>query len=643
MAGPELPVDDRRHLGVAEWEAGNEGGPRQRSLCHRGRTGAGRGSGRDHAGVRPVAERTVRRAEAGRSADRRRLRLPGMDRRSAAAAPGAPNRAGDCGRLRGVRADDGPLGDARRRQRRPRRTVCSGRAHPPGGDVRGGRRRRLRGARRRPQRTEALRGDSRQRGPGGADRPCPAPPSFAAADPVDQRPRLDVRQPERRRGGGGDGDPVRVWSARLRRIDGPRAVTVAAPDGGALSGAGDRLPGGGPCARRLAGRGARDRGLLRAPPPPAVTRDRRCRGRGRDPGRRRGGDSRPLDRARRARRQTVRAGHAGGPRRRRSELASRPHPPGALAPDVGALPVAAAGGDRRRQLPGAFSPLRRAQRHPRRRAVADGRPAARPQRSAGAARRDGTVWSGGAAGALRGVGRGGGSSGPGGAARRPPWRRRDGRGLRRQPGRVRRLRTDRISLRDAGDRLPLRCRGRTPRGRCAVRTRDDDHGGPRRTAPARAAAGAPPRRPRSDGLRHLVVEPPSRGVVPHRAFRRCPPCRRHPGRRRARVADLGAGRARDPRGLSGGAPRFGGRAPGWPRARGRRGGRARARGGALLRERLGGAGARAPRRRRPGRRRRGGRSCARDLCTTIPARSPPARRRRDVSATRRPPMAPGPG
>ncbi len=169
----------------------------------------------------------------------------------------------------------------------PGAPYAAGRAHPHRGDVRGGRRRGLRGARRRPQRAAALRGDSRQRGAGGADWPLPAPPSLAAADPVDQRPRLDVRQPERRRRSRGDGDPVRVRSARLRRNDRPRAVAVASPDDRALSGAGDRLPGRGARARRLAGRRARDRGLLRAPPSSALTRDRRRRGRGRDAGGRR--------------------------------------------------------------------------------------------------------------------------------------------------------------------------------------------------------------------------------------------------------------------------------------------------------------------------------------------------------------------
>ena len=229
------------------------------------------------------------------------------------------------------------------------------------------------------QRAAALRGDSRQRRPGGADRPWPAPPPLAAADPVDQRPRLDVRQPERRRRGGGDGDPVRVWSARLWREERPRPVAVASPDDDALSGAGDRLPGRGARARRLAGRRARDRDLLRAPPPPTVTRDRRRRGRGGDAGRRRSGDSRPLDRSRFARRQTIPAGHARGPRRRRSELAGRAHPPGALAAHLGALPFAAAGGDRSGELPRRFSSLRRAERDGGRRAVADGRPATRPQ------------------------------------------------------------------------------------------------------------------------------------------------------------------------------------------------------------------------------------------------------------------------
>ena len=48
---------------------------------------------------------------------------------------------------------------------------------------------------------------------------------------------------------------------------------------------------------------------------------------------------------------------------------------------------------------------------------------------------------------------------------RPPRRRRHGRCLRRQPGRVRGLRADRISLRHARDRLPVRRRGRTSRDR----------------------------------------------------------------------------------------------------------------------------------------------------------------------------------
>ncbi len=170
--------------------------------------------------------------------------------------------------------------------------------------------------------------------------------------------------------------------------------------------------------------------LLRAPPPSSVARGGRRPGRGRDRGRGRGGDSRPLDRPRLARRQTVPAGHARGPGRRRSELAGRAHPPGALAADAGALPFAAAGGDRRGQLPRAFSSLRRAERHRGRRAVADGRPAARPQRSAGAAGRNRAPRSGGPAGALRRVGRRRDSPGARGAARRPPGRRRQGRCLR---------------------------------------------------------------------------------------------------------------------------------------------------------------------------------------------------------------------
>ena len=247
---------------------------------------------------------------------------------------------------------------------------------------------------------------------------CPAPPSLAAADPVDQRPRLDVRQPERRRRGGGDGDPVRLWSARLRRNDRPgrrrgraagcwrsfwcwRSATWpwrarAAPGWAARSGwrsssrsaaPGCRAPPSAPSPRSRCWPSPGRRSPAAGPPTTRATSNGSSRPRA--------WSATPSIRARRSRAPAWRSGAAPG----RSTVRTRWR-------------------GSARELPRAFSSLRRAERHRGRRAVADRRPATRPQRSAGAAGRDRAVWSGGAAGALRRAGRRRGSSGPRRAARK---------------------------------------------------------------------------------------------------------------------------------------------------------------------------------------------------------------------------------
>ena len=428
--------DARLPLGVADG-----GGRRQRSRRPPpSGTRLGRRRRRHRAGVPPVARLAVRRAEAGRAGAGRRAGGWAATAWSLSST-GRRGRAGiACDRARPARRLP-----ARWRSPRRRWPPAGARPAPPtparrssalgsmfgvaiGARAGGARRRRT------PRRLcEAIHAGA---GLVALRRPLPAPAPLAAADPGLQRPRLDVRQPEHRRRGGGDGDPVRprsVPSRRRRERDAPdrRPRAQPRPDH-ALSGPGDRAtwqwraraaPG---WAARWASRSS-SRSAGRA----SVARRRRRRGRARRAGAAGRGAPRPLDRPRRARRQTVRAGHPRGPRRRRSELAGRAHAAGALAAHAGDLPFAPARGRRPRELPRPVSPLRRA------RATEDGvlSPTTVPRRAHDdlleRLAETGTVRSGGAARALRRARRGRAQARRSRAARRPSERR--WRPCRRRP------------------------------------------------------------------------------------------------------------------------------------------------------------------------------------------------------------------
>ena len=270
-----------------------ESGRRQRSLCHRRWIRAGRRGGRDHAGVPPVARLAVRRAEAGRPGGGGRAAgsagwAAGSWRPRPAPAPGRDaSRATPC------------LAPPRRSGfwSSSRRCVAAGRG-APGAPYAAAELVRL-GAMFGVAPAPALRGARRRRTRGGsARRFTPAPVwwrcSASASTSASCRCRSRRSAFPARRSATGTSPPRRWrWRSRSASVcsasadDGPGPVAGTSAADRALSGAGDRLPGGGARARRLAGRRARHRGLLRAPPPAALARDRRRRGGGRGAGRRR--------------------------------------------------------------------------------------------------------------------------------------------------------------------------------------------------------------------------------------------------------------------------------------------------------------------------------------------------------------------